>query len=454
MKQEQQEAGVLVRSPLSIYIIIVGLVSIAVGAEYDDDNCLRQYKNLAENPSINGTFVNLMNAFNETCSHSGGGFGKNIDDRCLSYVDPVKLYLSQDYGRIPGITRVTLKNFCERRLGRQSRTLCDVNITTVFTTSVDDDNSGVSVKLTTHLMEIDKPVCFPNTCEATEAHAQLVEPPLASCQQSDDCEVVSYQVHCPNRRPSATSDRQCLSDMLSSVSPFWLQRKTVEASMFLDCATAMSPTKEETDKSTCSVEIGDMSGGMLMNFTGFEDEENGKEAFAAYEEACFAYGGRICRVGMNGQLRIDPDATSTTSNEMGALPSNTELGNMHVANILIDYPLCVPPTNIISGCATEGDVTEVLEQSFVDFMAEKGASCDIHSPNCNITVTSVSCYDDLSSTPTLTTTSSVDNSLLPTHSVSDALMQPPSMYFTSVSHFQDEENSHSTDIHQSTDIIP
>ena len=56
-----------------------------------------------------------------------------------------------------------------------------------------------------------------------------------------------------------------------------------------------------------------------MNFTGFEEDDS----FVDYEDACFAYGGRMCPADMEGHVLIEsecrrrltltPGTTATTS---------------------------------------------------------------------------------------------------------------------------------------------
>lgn len=172
--------------------------------------------------------------------------------------------------------------------------------------------------------------------------------------------------------------------------------------MFLDCAAAMSPTASgdldtaAAADSTCSVSVGDMAGSMVMNFTGFGEEadeqadEEEAGVFAAYGSACADRGGRVCRVSMNGSMRVTAAGAGAGAPEMPV--PNAEMGEVVVVNHLYDYPQCVPPSD---ACADDADVAAVLERSFVELFEAKGVPCDVDTPTCNVTVTNVSCDDDV-----------------------------------------------------------
>lgn len=291
--------------------------------------------------------------------------------------DPVEINIYHNYGSGSAVLWQRMQQSCVD--AGDDNALCTVETKTSFVAAGTQSTNGQSSL--TFITEKDKPVCFSSDC--VDEDVRVLEPNPARCGVGLDCEVLSYDVTCPDgRRVDANTNRRCRPP-LASDSPFFRQRGFVEASILANCATAIAGTIDNSNNNNnngarrlCEIETGTLPVFTSRNFSDYRTSEE----FFAHEESCRSVGGEICRVDMVAANLVD-----------------NHLGVVGLYKTYVGLPTCVPVD-------CRSDVRPLVTRRFAEELSLPNP-CDVRNNTCVVEVTDVRCDGGApSATPSVSAT--------------------------------------------------
>jgi len=301
---------------------------------------------IRQKTELKASFKDMVTKYNETCLDQS---------QCAVSTDPVHTYLTYDFSYYAQrLAYSRLKSSCESRPGYK---MCQVNTKTVFQ---DEDSDG---EMNSYVRELNKPICFPPTCSLNQVG--ILDPTPATCNSSGKrkCQILNYEVTCPDDFSTSSDTSTCSSDALPPTSPFFMQRSLIEASAMTSCKGALSTA----GSNSCSLEVGKSSVTKEMDWLDFQSDP----AYTLYQKTCAKYEGQICYADL-----------TVESFEAKDKVHNITFGDVVIRHKYENYPQCMPVY-----CRGEDLATIVIE----NYASENGINCDPYSNNCNVTVSSVSC---------------------------------------------------------------
>lgn len=387
-------------------LVMCSLVSLSSSLEIDSV-CLADDSDLVSNEKLQNSFTNMFQQFNRTCS----------EPDCIQMIRPIDLYLIHDYSTL-GSSLLTRS--CERR---NNYKMCRVTTKTKFNVNdmIGDGSSpipGFEFNVKSYVIEKDKPVCFPPTCEDQDAY--LVDSSPARCSPDGgaldlDCEVMSYEVDCPEDRMLETGN--CDDATLPSTSSFFVQRTLYEATILAECAVAVqggtSGTNNNTDSTRCNFGFGDVEGFYLANFQKFTTDDY----YVYHDDLCKENGGRVCTAKLKGTITVPSDEVEAIVEKALTMSENLDFALSTYGSVTVEGELTALPVCLANSCTDAREIDALIVDRLESIMAEQGlpVKCERDSKNCNVTVSDISCagrvmtssptsLSDVTATPTTSPT--------------------------------------------------
>lgn len=341
--------------------------SLIIGSIAQDDGvCLIDDDALLANNRLQRSFNSMINQFNST----------STSETLVRDIDPVELYLIHDYRKLGSSL---MKTVCERR---RNYKMCRVTTKTQFKGLVEGIPTGLGVEFGTFIMELSKPVCFPPTCR--EDQIALVDPNPAKCNGPEgalDCEVLSYDVRCPDRTQSRGD---CDDDTLPNTSIFYAQRLLNEATILADCALAANGNPS----TYCTFGFGDVSGNAEAHMGGaFVDDPYYKN----HARICDDVGGVLCTADLEGGVRISKRQVKDLVEEALEIAelnfALSKYGSVSASGKVMQLPQCIANSCPIS------QVESLYVSHLEAILADQGLpfECELGSSACNVTISNIRC---------------------------------------------------------------
>lgn len=247
-------------------------------------------------------------------------------------------------------------------VANSKHSMCTVRTETRFSQTV----AGQAA--TNHVIEEDKPVCFPPTCSAFDI--AIIEAQPGRCDPSSNirpCEIISYNVTCPADRQVEAGT--CQQTMNTLTSPFFIQRSLLEGRVRSGCPQNVA-VSQSTD--LCTVEVGQLEVSSKRDYTGKEEDQN----YVDFARECLTNGGKMCDVDMTTDQQSIREG-------IGALTLKREYNSI---------PICMAKQ-----CVQE-DETNIVKKRFRVNIS--GVPCDLTDGSCTVDVQSIDC-DSISLAPTI-----------------------------------------------------
>jgi len=297
-------------------------------------------------------FDTMMKAYNETCT----------SEMCKLEPDENLIGLLQwEYGG----SNFALERACEswRNPGYK---LCSVQTVAYHTF----ERGGVDID--GYIIEQEKPICFPPSC--SDDQITILDPTPGRCSPgSMNCQIVNYNVNCPNRQVSNTQN--CARDKLSDTHAFNLAKGATEIAVVADCTAMFSG---QGSLGLCKASTGPVDSETFSDFTGFETHA----AYIDHENECIAEGGQVCHFDMVADFAIPEDGLKQAFDDVIPLESS---GKVTARHTFTNFPRCIS-----TKCGRQS-MEEVLETHANMFLGKLGLRCDIESDDCTINIENVSC---------------------------------------------------------------
>ena len=348
---------------LSIGCMLLNVRSLMgqVANPIQDVDCRTDDFLLYQNGAVDRNFDAMMRYYNETCT----------SDQCgLQPSDPLFGTLTWDFGG----ASFAMRTSCQSRPGYRA---CEAKTTVYHNLSVE----GLDVR--GYVVEENKGICFPPTC--SDDQANLLDPTPGQCDPSTmDCEIVSYEVNCPNRRVSSDTST-CEQDQLPSTSPFFVVRGITEVAIYGDCASMLTGSGSI---GLCQASSGAVNANLYTDFTDYTE----KIQFRSHEAICKQNGGEICYFDMEADMTIPGEMIREAAEEYIPLAS---AGDVVIRNSFTNFPRCMATT------CKSADVENVLAWHANDNLLNNfNLPCDLNSDNCNIKITNMNCGSPETVSPT------------------------------------------------------
>lgn len=282
-------------------------------------------------------------------------------EKCqISLQEPFEGYLKWDYGG----AGFTMTQSCE--LNKNFK-VCNVK------TAVYYPFSEEGVDLRGWILETNKPVCFPPTC--SEDQISILDPNPGKCNRGElECEIISYEVDCPERVISNSGS--CKRDKLPDVHPFLISRGVPEAAIVADCVSMFTGSGTV---GLCEATTGPSNNHFKTDFTGFENDS----AYINYQSACAQSGGKLCHFDMKGTYKLAGDAVRSFFRDIVPIKYAADV---EVYNEFTNFPRC-----IATECEEE-DMEEVLaHHGNIAIFNNIGFPCNPNRDNCKIDITNIQC---------------------------------------------------------------
>ena len=361
-----------------LFLLLQPAVAQRVGIS--DATCNTDDLALYEDANLKSAFFGMISKYNQTCTR----------EQCKVTPDtPLEGFLNWNYG---GPT-FGMRRTCEARRNYKA---CSVKTTVRYIFDVE------GLPIHGYIIENEKGVCFPPSCSDEDVH--ILEPNPGQCDPTTTaCEIVSYEVDCPNNRV-VTNSETCAEDKLPNTSPFFISRGVTELAIMADCANVFSGTGAPT-LGLCTASTGTIEGSFTTSFKGFETDPT----YIFHENSCAAAGGKVCLIDMQADYTISGSLLQPAIDEV--IPIE-EAGDIILNNEFIQFPRCVAKT------CQENDMEEVMAQHLnIHFLNQFDLSCDLDSDNCNIQISNVNCGDfaqgpeeTVTNVPTATPTKTITES--------------------------------------------
>lgn len=292
------------------------------------------------------------------------GLKMEVNKTRTSQSDPVDILATQDYSGTTGRNFEKIKEICEVDNGFD---LCEVKTITSHSETIGNlpflPLEMEAIPVTRKVTEIAKPVCFPKTC--TDDQVNVLDPMPGNCDvlnPSSDCEIISYEVTCPER--NVTNTTNCELDAFQPGNPIFPRLGALKTTVLSTCATLVAGGQSES----CSLEYGSFEVDTMSDFATHRQQI---EEFATYESACLTAGGQIC----------DADLTAAY-----VLP-NGSLGDLVLTENYLQLPLCIAPQ-----CSDGDDEQNAVIDSFRKFTTNSFTLPNCDEDVCNVILYSASCY--------------------------------------------------------------
>ena len=237
------------------------------------------------------------------------------------------------------------------------------------------------MKTNLRTLEINKPVCFPPTCDEKDINeVRFLDPTPGSCDPastSDSCSIISTSVSCPKLRSADYDANTCPTDASTILADSSLRRfvSTLRTSVTRGCLNVLmggsSPVCEIVTPLVVTA---------TKNYTEFHDAMNAD--YEAFKEEC------INARESHSLCKISTHINAMESDAFIALDSDITY---------TDLPLCLP-----SDCTNQDPVAIANEQ-----LVKNAFDCESASSVCNVVVTDLTCETN-------------DESLFPTTSPTNA----------------------------------
>jgi len=217
------------------------------------------------------------------------------------------------------------------------------------------------------VIDIEKPVCYPNSCEERQFEDLNVND--KQCQLAvaagESCVVVASAT-CPQNRVTTGDDFMCASDNPGPFTQLQLTKNALYALMDGQCADASATGSNRF----CDVTTNPSVSTQKHSFTNFIGTSS---SYISFQEDCAFSGGSVCALTFNLKFTPFSDTISVVSFEYD----------------YTDYPICIP-----KGC-TDNDslATEYIIEDLAGTVS--GISlCDPNTGSCEYSVSNMMCFPD------------------------------------------------------------
>lgn len=212
--------------------------------------------------------------------------------------------------------------------------------------------------------EIDKPVCFPNTC----AESQVGELNVLDkqCQfalaAGESCEFQSIAT-CPANRTIIEESVSCVTDNPRPLSQVQLSKQALYGVMDAQCADAAGATGPNTAR-FCEMETKPAVLSKASDYTSFIDSS---PIFRSFHMACAENGGSVCGVDFSLQYTPFAAGTAVVSFDLD----------------YVNYPICVPKTCDNDQSLAEDYILDEYVGTEVGVSLCGAGSCEFELKNLN-----------------------------------------------------------------------
>jgi len=296
-------------------------------------------------------FIRMIKKYNETCT----------SERCqVVPEEPLDVFLTWDYGGVNFALRTT----CESRRNHKA---CTVKTSLYHKIKVD----GIAIRV--WVIEEDKAVCFPPTC--SDDQINILEPNPGQCNNAADCEIISYEVNCPDRVISDDTGT-CEQDKLPLSSAFHVARGVTELAILADCTSIAAGTGS---LGLCEASTGSVDASFRTDFTDFETDRS----FLAHEFMCEQDGGEICLFDGEAKYMVSGAAVQSAADDIVKLAGAEDV---ILRNKFVKLPRCMAIP------CQEADMAEVLAYHASRYALQGfDLLCDLNSDNCEINLSKIQC---------------------------------------------------------------
>lgn len=264
---------------------------------------------------------------------------------------PVGLQMTLNWGEVADAQLYErMKTGCANQ--SEGNTLCTVNTKTKFSIGIEGQT------VTREVAEMDKPVCFPNTCD--EDSVEVLEPNPGRCNPDvQQCTIESYKVDCPEDRPATTGT---CTQTLGNTDSFFINRNILEARIYSSCAAGGSE---------CSLEADDI---LLKSSADFTNAKTTTE-YGAYKDQCTIAEGQICHVNMV----VKSDIANDELFGLVSLQQGDNTPSLQSERSFKEYPVCVSLQ-----CGGQ-EITELVKSQLPGCLT---GSCevDIQAMECDVSL--------------------------------------------------------------------
>lgn len=226
------------------------------------------------------------------------------------------------------------------------------------------------------ITEIDKPFCFPKSCE--EQQLKLMDPLLKTCVLAgDDCHVIIKNVECPQNRTQVENSQNCANEQPSMFSQISILQKTIYGSMDAICTASTVNSNEHcsiTGKEPYFTTNFDYSmydqADLYRDFSQNCVQEGGLKCETSYELVAYQPGLTLTDTRMNMPICIPKECSS-----------DVERVQIIKDIIMVEFP-------VGGSLATEQIPPSIL----TSFLPSDGTSiCSLSPETCNLELTHISC---------------------------------------------------------------